>query len=73
MAKIILQREKCIGCGSCAAVCPEYFELAEDGKSAIKGSQRDPKTGEDTLEVDKIKCAESAAEACPVQCIHIEK
>ena len=27
----------------------------------------------DTLEVEKIECAEAAAEACPVQCIHVEK
>jgi len=25
------------------------------------------------LEVEKIECAEAASEACPVQCIHIEK
>jgi len=25
------------------------------------------------LEVEKVECAESAAQACPVQCIHIEK
>lgn len=73
MAKIVLEREKCIGCGSCAAVCPDYFEMVDDGKSAVKNAERDEKTGNDTLEVDKIKCAESAAEACPVQCIHIEK
>ncbi len=72
MPKIKLEREKCIGCGSCQAVCPRFFELKEDGKSSIIGAQRDG-AGNDELEVVKLECAESASEACPVQCIHIEK
>jgi len=70
MSKIKLEREKCIGCGSCSALCPKYFELQEDGKSHIVGST---KADVEELEVEKIECAESAAEACPAQCIHIEK
>jgi ferredoxin len=70
MAKIKLDRQQCIGCGSCAAVCPKCFEIADDGKSHIVGA--DKKDNEE-LEVAKMECAESAAEACPVQCIHIEK
>lgn len=72
MSKIKLEREKCIGCGSCQAVCPKYFELKEDGKSTVIGAQKDA-NGNDELETEKIECAEAAAEACPVQCIHIEK
>ena len=68
MAKIKLEREKCIGCGSCQALCPKYFELIDDGKSHIVGAT---KQDVEELEVAKIECAESASEACPVQCIHI--
>ncbi|KKT26765.1 MAG: hypothetical protein UW11_C0006G0031 [Parcubacteria group bacterium GW2011_GWA2_43_9b] len=28
--KIIIERQKCIGCGSCVAVCDKYFEMADD-------------------------------------------
>jgi len=70
MSKIKLEREKCIGCGSCQAMCPKYFELIEDGKSHIKGST---KQEVEELEVEKLECAETAAEACPAQCIYIEK
>jgi ferredoxin len=70
MAKIKIEREKCIGCGSCAALCPKYFELIDDGKSHIKDAV---KQDVEELEVEKIECAVAAAEACPVQCIHIEK
>jgi ferredoxin len=70
--KIILHKIKCIGCGSCAAVCPEYFEMAEDGLSRIKGSQRDSE-GNDLLEIkeEEKKCASEAADVCPVQIIEI--
>lgn len=71
MNKIKLEREKCIGCGSCQAICSKYFELIDDGKSHIKGSKETDHIEE--LEVEKLECAESAAEACPAQCIHIEK
>jgi ferredoxin len=70
MSKIKLEREKCIGCGSCQAICEKYFELIDDGKSHIKNST---KQEIEELEVEKVECAESASEACPVQCIHIEK
>ena len=70
MSKIKLEREKCIGCGSCQAVCPKYFELIDDGKSHIIGAN---KQDVEELEVEKLDSAEQAAQACPVQCIHLEK
>ncbi len=72
MPKIKLEREKCIGCGSCQAVCPKFFALKEDGRSSVIGAQKDA-AGNDELETAKTECAESAAEACPVQCIYIKK
>jgi ferredoxin len=70
MSKIKLEREKCIGCGSCAAICAKCFELSDDGKSHIINSV---KQDVEELEVEKLECSEAAAEACPAQCIHIEK
>ena len=70
MAKIKLEREKCIGDGSCWALCPKYFESADDGKSHIKNAN---KQDVEELEVEKIECAQAAVDACPAQCIHIEK
>lgn len=71
--KVIFEREKCIGCGTCAAVCPKYWELAEDGKSQLLGSKPDQKSGNYELEIKKIECIQEAADSCPVQCIRIEK
>ena len=71
--EIILEKSKCIGCGSCIALCPKFFEIDEEGKARLKKSEFDSKTEEETLEVSKVECAEEAIEVCPVQCIKIKK
>lgn len=71
--KIIQEREKCIGCGNCAAVCPKFWEMAEDGKSQLLNAMINSQTGNQELEVDKVECNQSAADSCPVSIIHIEK
>ena len=71
--KIIHEREKCIGCGSCAAVCPKYWEIVEDGNVNLLGAKVNPKNGNHELEVGKIECNQEAVDGCPVQCIIIEK
>ena len=69
--KIVQEHEKCIGCGSCAAICPKYWEISDDGKAKIVGSKKVGANYE--LEVDKLGCNQEAADACPVQCIKIIK
>ncbi|HJN62106.1 MAG TPA: ferredoxin [Candidatus Parcubacteria bacterium] len=73
MPKIIFEREKCIGCGSCAALCPKYWEMAEDGKSNLKGSKNNEKTSNEELEIEELGCNQDAVDSCPVQIIHINK
>jgi len=63
MAKIVYEREKCIGCGSCENVCPKYWKVSQDGKAEFLGSQ----------EMEEIGCNKEAVDVCPVQCIKIEK
>ena len=60
--KITFDREKCIGCGSCVAVCPGNWEIKDDGKSKPKKT-----------ELDDVGCNDKAAQVCPVQSIKIEK
>lgn len=71
--EIILEKSKCIGCGSCVALCSKFFEMDEEGRAHLKGSEFDTKIEEETLEVSKAECAEEAVETCPVQCIKIRK
>ena len=71
MTKIVFEKEKCIGCGSCAALCPKYWETGDDGKVHLKGSKTDIQTSNEELEIETIDCAKEAVDTCPVQCIHI--
>ncbi len=70
MAKIILEHSKCIGCGSCEAVCPKYWKLEDSGKVKLLGSEKKGDNFE--LEVKKVECNKEAVESCPVQCIKIK-
>ena len=56
--RIEVDKEKCIGCGACAAQC-DNFEM--DGDKAV------PKKAE----VDDIGCNKDAKDACPVDAIKI--
>ena len=60
MAKLKIDSTKCIGCGACASLCPDVFEMGDDGKSHVKNPE-----GECDLE--KVKSA------CPVGAIEIEE
>ena len=68
--KIIQQRSKCIGCGSCVAVCEKYFELAQDGLASIKNGDMAGENME--LEVNEAGCVQEAVEICPVQIIGVK-
>lgn len=59
MTKIKVDRNTCIGCGSCVAICPASFEM-KDGKAKEKKAQ-----------VAKITCEKEAADSCPVNAISI--
>jgi ferredoxin len=60
--KVFIEEEECIGCESCAEVCPEVFWMDEMKKKAEAIS---PEGG-------PMGCIEEAMEACPVSCIHWE-
>lgn len=70
MAKITQEREKCIGCGTCVAVCPDFWVMGEDGKATLKDS-KDVGNGIFELEVNDTGCNKDAESACPVQIIHV--
>jgi ferredoxin len=61
--KACVNKEDCIGCGLCTAVCSKVFFMDEDGKAeAIEGE----------IEASLASEAEDAAEQCPVGAIEIE-
>ena len=59
MAKITINKSKCIGCGSCAALCPGTFKIVNN-KSIVQKK-----------EVKNPVCEKKAEAACPVQAITV--
>lgn len=71
--KIIHIKKDCICCGACAAICPEFWEMDEEGLAQLKNSKQND--GQWVLEIDTIEaktCNQEAADVCPVQVIKIE-
>jgi len=60
--KIAVDQEKCVGCGACVSLCPEVFEIGEDGKSRVK----------DPAACAKCDC-QGAIEGCPSAAIAWEE
>lgn len=75
MPKIIHNIEGCIGCGSCAAVCPKFWDMNyEKAKAVLKGGKINEAGNESELRIndeDDIKCNQEAVEVCPVAVIKI--
>ncbi len=60
MAKIEVDKNKCIGCGACTAIAPDVFEFDDDGLAkAIKNEINDD--------------VKTAAEGCPTEAITVEE
>lgn len=51
-----VDQNKCVGCGLCAGLCPDTFQMDLNGKSTVINE----------LSTD---CAKNAAENCPVEAI----
>ncbi len=67
--KVEIERPLCISCENCVNICPEFWKMAPDGFSHLKGSK---KVGEnEEREMDDVSCNIDAAENCPVTCIHV--
>jgi len=56
--KIEVDKDTCIGCAACSAVCDNWI---------MDGDKAKPKLSD----VDDIGCNMEAGENCPVTCIHI--
>lgn len=69
--KIIHDPKKCINCGNCVAICPEFFKFFNDKVRIIEGKEN-IKTGDFERDIEKEGCAKDAAETCPVKAIKIK-
>lgn len=60
--RVYLDEDCCVGCGTCAELCPEVFEMDEETEKArlIKA------------EGGNEACIEEAIASCPEECISWE-
>ncbi len=65
--KVSIDQTKCVACGSCVAICPEVFEMKEDGKVDVKKELK----GKDIPKELESKVQE-AHDMCPATAIVIE-
>lgn len=72
--KITLKKSQCIGCGTCAAICPKFFEM-KNGIANLKNSKEN--NGELEIEAnvnqDDLSCVEQAERYCSTKSININK
>ncbi len=65
--KVSIDHSKCVSCGSCVAVCPEVFEMKDDGTVDVKKEYQDKEIPKE-LEA-KVR---EAHDVCPVVAIVME-
>ncbi len=71
--KIIIDKNKCIGCGTCQAICGDFFELGDDSKAHLKIAPVKDEGGKEEAEALEVGCAQPAADSCPTESIAVEK
>ncbi len=71
MAKIpVVDKEKCIGCGTCTVLAPKTFRLGKDGKAEVINPPADEEEKISKLVSAEIK---EAIDSCPVEAIKVIK
>lgn len=63
--KIEFNKEGCIGCGACASVCSENWEIVEED-GAYKAKPKNE-------QLNELGCNKEAEEVCPVKVIKIKE
>lgn len=58
--KVKVNRDACIGCGACAAICPYVFEIDDEGLSKVVNSD---------VKDENIDDVKDAIDSCPTGAI----
>lgn len=66
--KVKVNEDSCIGCGACEAICPEVFELNDEGISTCKEEKL-----KENLEEEIKEQIKEAMNTCPTGAIVEDK
>jgi ferredoxin len=55
---VSIDKNLCISCGTCVAMCPDTFIIDDNGKAEV-------------IKDESSECAKNAAVSCPVQAIAV--
>ena len=58
--KVKVNRDACIGCGACAAICDSVFEIDDEGLSVVKKEE---------VEEEEQQAVVDSKESCPTGAI----
>lgn len=61
--KVNVDKDVCIGCGLCPSICPDVFDMDDDGKAKAIVSE---------VSAGHEEHAREAADSCPVSAIAVE-
>ena len=62
--KVKVNQDACISCGACEAICPEVFNLNDEGLSEVKEDQKNKEIKKDLQ--DQVN---DAISSCPTNAI----
>ena len=60
--KAYVDKDACISCGLCPSVCPEVFEMEDDGKAGVIADQ---------VPEEFLESAKEAEDSCPTDAITV--
>ena len=66
--KVKVNRDACIGCGACAAICPDVFEIDDEGLSKVVNSDVKDENIDDVKD-ENIDDVKDAIDSCPTGAI----
>lgn len=71
--KVKVNKDACIGCGACAAICDEVFEINDEGLSEVKVEEENKEKEEFVSVKEELQDeVRDAADSCPTGAIEVE-
>jgi ferredoxin len=74
--RVVIDRDKCLGCGAAPATCSKVFVLGSDnGKNRVVDEysvELTPSRSVGIVPEELRECVEAAAQVCPVGAITVE-